>query len=72
MGLNCLKDTEPLQEGSLLFTTKIPEIPGAHFDRPWKDEKLPEVLKLGPMDWEASTLTTGPLLHEHESALTIF
>ena len=40
MGLNCLKDTEPLQEGSLLFTTKIPEIPGAHFDRPWKDEKL--------------------------------
>ena len=22
---------EPLQEGSLLFTTKFPEIPGAHF-----------------------------------------
>ena len=22
---------EPLQEGSLLFTTKLPEIPGTHF-----------------------------------------
>ena len=22
---------EPLQEGSLVFTTKVPEIPGTHF-----------------------------------------
>ena len=27
---NCLKATEPLQEDSLLFTTKSPEIPGTH------------------------------------------
>ena len=30
MGFNCLKATESLQGGSLLFTTKIPEIPGTH------------------------------------------
>ena len=30
MGLNCLKATEPLQGGILLFTTKFPEIPGTH------------------------------------------
>ena len=27
MGFNCLKATEPLWGGSLLFTTKFPEIP---------------------------------------------
>ena len=27
MGFNCLKATKPLREGSLLFTTKFPEIP---------------------------------------------
>ena len=30
MGLNCLKATELLQGGSLLFTTKFPEIPSTH------------------------------------------
>ena len=30
MGFNCLKATEPLQGGSLLFTTKFPEISGTH------------------------------------------
>ena len=30
MGFNCLKATEPLKGGSLLFTTKFPEIPGTH------------------------------------------
>ena len=30
MGFNCLKATEPLWGGSLLFTTKFPEIPGTH------------------------------------------
>ena len=29
-GFNYLKATEPLQRGSLLFTTKFPEIPGIH------------------------------------------
>ena len=28
MGFNCLKATEPLWGGSLLFTAKFPEIPG--------------------------------------------
>ena len=30
LGFNCLKTTEPLPGGSLLFTTKFPEIPGTH------------------------------------------
>ena len=30
MGFNCPKATEPLQGGSLLFTTKFPEVPGTH------------------------------------------
>ena len=30
MGFNCLKATGPLRGGSLLFTTKFPEIPGTH------------------------------------------
>ena len=30
MGFNSLKTTEPLPGGSLLFTTKFPEIPGTH------------------------------------------
>ena len=31
MGFNSFKATEPLRGGSLLFTTKFPEIPGIHF-----------------------------------------
>ena len=30
MGFTCLKATEPLLGGSLLFTTKFPEIPSTH------------------------------------------
>ena len=30
MGFNCLKATEPLRGGSLLFTIKFPEIPVTH------------------------------------------
>ena len=56
---------EPLHGGSLLFTTKFPEIPGTH--RPQKDEWLswptshPVVLNMRPLDWESSALTTRPL-----------
>ena len=31
MGFNCLKATELLRGGSLLFTTKFQEVPGMHF-----------------------------------------
>ena len=31
MGFKCLKATEPIRGGSLLFTTKFPKIPGTHF-----------------------------------------
>ena len=55
-----------IQGGSLLFTTKFPEIPGTHFiDLRWMNpwvESHP-VLNMGPLDWESSTLTTRPLLH---------
>ena len=30
MGFNYLKATEPLREGSSVFTTKFPDIPGTH------------------------------------------
>ena len=31
MGFNCLKATEPIRGGSLLFITKFPETRGTHF-----------------------------------------
>ena len=31
MGFNCLKATEPLRGGVLLFKTKFPKIPDTHF-----------------------------------------
>ena len=65
---------EPPQGGSLLFTTKFPEIPGINRSR--KDERLsrpwnhPVVLNMGPLDWESNTLTTRPLLHKNKNFLT--
>ena len=53
MGFNCLKATEPLRGGSLLFTTKSPGGPGTHLIDLGKDERLirswshPEVLNTG-------------------------
>ena len=41
------------------------------FDRPRKDERLSRpwsylvVLNTGPLDWESSTLTTGPLIRRN-------
>ena len=57
---------EPLQGGSLLFTTKFPEIPGTHFINlgrinGWVDLGA-VVLIMGPLDWESSPLTTRRLL----------
>ena len=55
---------EPLRGGSLLFTTKFPEIPGTHFIDLGRIKGL---VNLGantrPLDWESSTLTTRSLLH---------
>ena len=51
---------EPLRGGSLLFTTKLPEISGTH--QPRKDERLsrpwshPVVLNMGTLDWESNDL----------------
>ena len=30
MGFNCLEATDPLQGGSLPFSTQSPEVPGTH------------------------------------------
>ena len=52
---------EPLQAGSLLFTTKFPEIPGTHFiDLGRMKDRVDHGATL---DWESSALTTRPLLH---------
>ena len=55
---------EPLRGGSLLFTSKFPEISWYSFYRPQKDERLSwpwshlVVLNTGPLDWESSDLTS--------------
>ena len=46
MGFKRLTATKPLQGGSLLFTTKFPEIPGTH------------LIDLGRMNGQASTVVT--------------
>ena len=66
-GSTGLKAKEPLQGKSSLF---FPRSSWYSFYRPRKDERLswlwshPEVLNLGPLDWESSSLTTTPLLHK--------
>ena len=59
---------EPLQGGSLLFTTQFPKIPDTHYiDLGRMKERLsrswshPVLLNTGPLDWEFSVLTTRPL-----------
>ena len=58
---------EPLRGGSLLFTTKFPDIPGTYsIDlrrmKGWADLwSHPVVLNTGALDWESSILTTRPL-----------
>ena len=58
---------EPLQGGSLRFTTKSPEISGTHFIdigrmKSWVEFGThPVYLNTGPLDWESSALTTRPL-----------
>ena len=53
---------EPLWGGSLLFTTKSPEISiyrprkGKRLSRPWS---FPVVLNTGTLDWESSTCWMG-------------
>ena len=57
MGFNCLKATETLQGGSLLFYHEVPRNFWYSFDRPRKDERLSRpwshlvVLNTGPLDW---------------------
>ena len=59
---------DPPRGGSLLFTTKFPEIPGTHLInlermKGWVHLRATLwFLDMGPLDWESSTLTTGPLL----------
>ena len=67
MGFNCLKATEPLRGGSLLFTTKLPDIPGTHFIdlgrmKAWVDLGANQVFNTGPLNLESSALITRPFL----------
>ena len=60
---------EPLGGGSLLFTTKFPDISGTHFTdlgrvKDWVDLGATQwFLNTGPLDWESSALTTRPLIY---------
>ena len=71
---------QPLRRGSLLFTTKFPEIPGTQFidlgrmkrlNQPWSH---PVVLNMKSLDWESSVLNTRPFIKEYAWTLrgTIF
>ena len=55
MEFHCLKATDPVWGGSLLFTT---ESPGVVLSQPWSH---PVVLNWGSLDWKSSTLNTRPL-----------
>ena len=56
--------------GSLLFTTKFPEIPGTHFIDLGRMKGCVDFRATqwfwttGALDWESSTLTTRSLLHK--------
>ena len=59
MKFNCLKATAPLRRSSLLFTTKFPDIVGAHLI----DGRMshPVVFNMIPLDrnpatWESSAI----------------
>ena len=54
MGLNCLKSTEPLRGGSLLFTTKFPEFPS-----------LAELIWSTSEGWQADSTLDPPSCFEH-------
>ena len=65
MTFNCLKATEPLRGGSLLFTSKFPETPGTYLIDVRRMKGCdPVILNTGSLDWESSALTTWPLLHK--------
>ena len=55
MGFNCLKATEAHGGGSLLFTTKFPESLDTNLIH---RQRMKDLLDVGPLDWESSTLTT--------------
>ena len=52
---------EPFRGGSLLFTTKFPDITGTHFTDFGRMKSGSHSVVL---DWESSALTTWPLLHK--------
>ena len=56
MGFNCLQATESLHRGSLLFTTKFPEIPGIHLINL---RKMKSWVSLGVIQW---VWTRDPLI----------
>ena len=76
MGFSCLKATEPLRGGSLLFSTKFLESPGTHLIdlgmmKGWVDLGATQWIGnqtgqwTGPLDWESSSLTTRPSPHKY-------
>ena len=68
MGFNCLKATATSRR-QFAFYHSVPTNSWYSFYRPRKNERLSQpwsylvVLNAGPLDWESSALTTGPLLH---------
>ena len=76
MGFICLKVTESLWRGSLLFTTKFPENPGTHLMDLRRIKGRVDIratqwfLNTVPLNWKSSIATTRPLLQEKWFAMT--
>ena len=74
MGFICLKATATSRR-QFTFYHSLPRNSWYSFYQPQKDERLsrtwshPVVLNTGLLDWEFSTLTTGPLLHKYVNAV---
>ena len=75
MRFNCLKARATLRR-QFTFYHKVPRNSCYPLYRPWKDERLSQpwshsvVLNTGPLDWESSTLSTRPLLHEMDNSIS--
>ena len=66
MEFNSLKATKPLQGGSLLFTTKFPEIPDTHLIDLGRDNTIKKVIN------ESVGSVRPRIKHSETSALYLY
>ena len=77
MGFNCLKATEPLRWSSLLFTTKLPNIPGTHLIdlrrmKAWVDLEVTEWFEHGIYPWIGNPAPWESNAYKYDWAINIY